>query len=176
MRAASLGCQRAWALAAAHGHWWSGRLEFLGVDLFDPKELEAAAVAAWAAEVAEAAEFGGRPWGGVVPHLEDGCLVHATASGRLAWTIRPDGAVSLEVHRPNGRCLEAFVPPHRRVRSVGIDAGPRPAMGRHVECLAEALTALGLPCPGAGDAIFADEQGVTPAVREVRELTLAAYL
>ena len=73
---------------------------------------------------------------------EAGAVVHTTASGRLSWRIRRDGAVYLTVYRPGpAPVLTATVTPRGVVR---VDVRSLAYGERHVSALDEALADLGV--------------------------------
>jgi len=73
------------------------------------------------------------------------CLSHVTLTGRLGWTIAPDGVVELTVHRPgNRRVLRATVQVGRRVAIEVLR--PADVEMRHAATLAEAIDAAAGGC------------------------------
>jgi hypothetical protein len=73
---------------------------------------------------------------------EDGNICHTTGTGRLAWTVYPDGAAMIEMFRPNieGAVLVAWV-----YTEGGWDvsyARENILYERHIDALAEALNAI----------------------------------
>lgn len=197
---ASAAIEAAWRLARSHGHHWAADAGAAALaygrarrdagtrhDARVPHEdtaLEALRLA-WLDERETRRYCAPRPPKTVeeavaLEHLPAGifaglgfALDHVTASGRLGWDVRPDGrTVEIEVHRPAGRCLGATIYLDRTgtpVR-VEIEAGPRPAMERHVAALNGVMAALGIKPIDAANPLLADHDGRTPAMREVQAL------
>jgi len=73
-------------------------------------------------------------------------IVHVTTSGRLAWTIEPDGTTYFEIYRPNVSDYVLAASCNPAATHVDID---RSLVGhtylRHFRALAEALEAIGVP-------------------------------
>jgi len=99
----------AYKLARHYGHLW-GKVNPLMVQLACEdcdQDMEAgvgfeAAIAEMCAEIARHAEgyqTKGLPWGIDSPEFEGRVIVHETLTGRLTWSIYPDGDVSLNVRR-----------------------------------------------------------------------------
>lgn len=97
-------------------------------------------------------------------------LFHVTGTGRVAWQVHPrTGAVAIQVYRPSGRCLAAWI--SEDLSRVDIEVGPQMAHSRHVEALNKCLWALGVDeiDPDNQALLGCDQYGCTPSDHDVED-------
>lgn len=161
----------AWALARRYHHGWAAdrRMSFMDIvavvhEASTPeeaceliRELYNSLAEGMSKEMA-AFHLAGIP----CPELVGRDIVHQTGSGRLTWTIRPDGSVTFVATTPRGVVAQADVSAPELAYSVegapyvrrSVNMWAREARPRHIVALAEAVDVLStVPgCPD-GDAL-----------------------
>lgn len=197
MTTTALAIERAWRLAGAHGHHWASDAtpEALALGrsiLRDHHWLAGAPLHDALGELLELPEYGAwvaasqeRARRSEAPRTEDEARVlealptcigggigyalsHVTASGRTRWAVDPRTAdTTIEIWRPAGLCLRLVVSGRERV-TVEVTPGPITCETRHVEAASYCLTALRLPGLDPASPMLADDDGRTPAWRDIR--------
>ena len=126
--------QQAYKLARTFGHEWAETID-LAASPHWSVELIRETVRMMTLGNAES------PGGIIAPEYDGHNVHHTTGTGRLAWSVEPDGHVIFFVNRPQGRVLFSTVSPDGQIlvrrESDGIEI-----FQRHVWALAEALKAL----------------------------------
>lgn len=145
----------AWALARAHSHGWATEIPFSEIVL----AVEHASTPEEAcAEIRELYDRFAIPFGirGIdCPEFDGPNIVHETVTGRLSWTVWPDGGVTFLVATPYGVVAQADVSapevawadsreydepiPYIRRR---VNMWARNARPRHIRALNRAISVL----------------------------------
>lgn len=142
----------AWALAHEHAHEWAYNPDVAPFILRATDDGEGALMPHTVAQLMEQYSTNMVP-GIRSPQVcgegENVVVIHETGTGRLRWTVHPDGSVAAEVHRPHvGSVLVAF---------FGADGGAchvqqtGPAELRHFAALGKVTHALHLLWQGHYD-------------------------
>lgn len=133
------------ALAAAHYHQWASFEQTEG--LVEPQEI---ADVIWKAAHDVEEESGFPVWIGIDrPRLEDGVVVHNTATGRLHWRVLVDGTVRLEVYRPTGIVLGVDIWKSVGAGWVAVPTRYGDFEDRHIDAVMTAACAIVEPMEAA---------------------------